>query len=65
LYSPQEVIKTKRAITQAFKNQMDNVGFSLVEILSPCPTYWYMAPREALDWIRDVLVKEFPLGKIK
>jgi 2-oxoglutarate ferredoxin oxidoreductase subunit beta len=65
LYSPQEVLKAKRAIKQAFLNQIDNVGFSLVEILSPCPTYWDMSPKEALSWIRDVLIKEFPLGRIK
>jgi len=65
LYSPQEVLKTKRAIKQAFKNQIDGIGFSLVEVLSPCPTYWDMSPKEALDWIRDVMSKEFPLGKIK
>jgi len=65
LYSPQEVLKTKRAIKQAFKNQIDGIGFSLVEVLSPCPTYWDMSPKEALDWIRDVMSKEFPVGKIK
>jgi len=65
LASPQEVLKTKQAIKQAFKNQIDGVGFSLVEILSPCPTYWDMPPKESLDWIRDVLAKEFPLGRIK
>jgi len=65
LYSPQEVIKTKKAIKQAFQNQIDNIGFSLVEVLSPCPMYWDLSPKEALDWIREVMVKEFPLGKIK
>jgi len=65
LYSPQEVLKTKRAIKQAFENQINNVGFSLVEILSPCPTYWGLTPKEALDWIKDVMSKEFPLGRIK
>jgi len=65
LSSPAEVIKTKKAITQAFKNQMENVGFSMVEILSPCPTYWDMSPKQALDWIKDVMSKEFPLGRIK
>lgn len=65
LHLPQEVLKTKRAIKQAFCNQMDNVGFSLVEILSPCPTYWEVSPRQALDWIRDTMAKEFPLGRIK
>jgi len=65
LHSPPEIIKTKQAIKRAFKNQIDNLGFSLVEILSPCPTYWNMPPKRALDWIRDVMVKEFPLGRIK
>ncbi|MDD5097372.1 MAG: thiamine pyrophosphate-dependent enzyme [Candidatus Omnitrophica bacterium] len=65
LYNPQEVLKTKQAIKQAFQNQIDNLGFSLVEILSPCPTYWGLNPKESLDWIRDVMQKEFPLGKIK
>jgi 2-oxoglutarate ferredoxin oxidoreductase subunit beta len=65
LYNPQEVLKAKKAIKQAFQNQIDNIGFSLVEILSPCPTYWDMSPRKALDWIRDVMTKEFPLGRIK
>jgi len=65
LHSPQETIKTKRAIKQAFQNQIDNLGFSLVEILSPCPTYWGMPPKEALDWIRDAMLKEFPLGRMR
>lgn len=65
LHSPQEVIKTKKAIRRAFENQINKVGFSLVEILSPCPTYWDLSPKEALNWIRDVMSKEFPLGRIK
>lgn len=65
LHSPQEIIKTKQAIKLAFQNQIDNIGFSLVEILSPCPTYWDMPPKKALDWIKEVMMKEFPLGRIK
>ena len=65
LHSPQETIKAKQAMKTAFQNQIDNIGFSLVEILSPCPTYWDMPPKKALDWIKEVMVKEFPLGKIK
>jgi 2-oxoglutarate ferredoxin oxidoreductase subunit beta len=64
-HTPQEVSKAKQAIRQAFKNQMENLGFSLVEVLSPCPTYWGMSPKESLDWIRNVMQKEFPLGRIK
>ncbi|MBI5144734.1 MAG: 2-oxoglutarate oxidoreductase [Candidatus Omnitrophica bacterium] len=65
LHSPQEIIKAKKAIKQAFVNQIDNIGFSLVELLSPCPTYWGLTPQKALEWIRDVMVKEFPVGRIK
>lgn len=65
LYSPKEVLNTKRAIREAFLNQMEKKGFSLVEILSPCPTYWQMSPLKALDWIKEVMIKEFPLGRIK
>jgi len=65
LHSPQEILKAKKAIKQAFQNQVDNVGFSLVEVLSPCPTYWNMPPKQAMEWIRDVMSKEFPLGRIK
>ncbi|MBI5145424.1 MAG: 2-oxoglutarate oxidoreductase, partial [Candidatus Omnitrophica bacterium] len=65
LHSPQEIIKAKKAIKQAFANQIDHVGFSLVELLSPCPTYWGLSSVEAMEWIRDVMVKEFPVGRIK
>lgn len=63
--SPQGVIKAKKAIKQAFQNQIDGIGFSLVEMLSPCPTYWGMSPEDSLKWVRDVMSKEFPLGRIK
>jgi len=65
LHSPQEVLKTKKAIREAFINQINNHGFSLVEILSPCPTYWGLSPKKALEWIEDEMIKEFPLGRIK
>ncbi len=65
LESPSEVLKAKRAIKQAFENQINQLGFSLVEILSACPTYWGLSPQESLDWIKNVMQKEFPLGRIK
>lgn len=65
LHSPPEISKAKRAVKEAFTNQVNNIGFSLVEILSPCPTYWGRSPKESMDWIRDVMTKEFPLGRIK
>jgi 2-oxoglutarate ferredoxin oxidoreductase subunit beta len=65
LHSPPEVLKTKKAIKQAFQNQIENKGFSLVEILAPCPTYLGLSAKESLDWIKEMMMKEFPLGRIK
>jgi len=65
MHSPQEIIKTKRCIKQAFQNQIEGLGFSLVEILSPCPTYWGLSPKDAFIWIKDKMSKEFPLGRLK
>ena len=65
LFSPPEVQKAKKAVKQAFENQINNTGFSLVEILSPCPTYWGKSPKAAMEWIKDTMTKEFPLGRIK
>lgn len=65
LHSPQEIIKSKRAIKQALVNQIEGIGFSLVEMLSPCPTYWGLSPKLSMDWIKDTMMKEFPLGVIK
>ena len=65
LHSPAEIIKAKRAMKQAFQNQIDKAGFSLVELLSPCPTYWGLSPIKSMEWIRETMIKEFPLGRIK
>jgi 2-oxoglutarate ferredoxin oxidoreductase subunit beta len=63
--SPANIRKTKKAIRKAFQTQIDDLGFSLVEILSPCPTNWRMTPIEAWQWIDKVMTKEYPLGVIK
>ena len=63
--SPSNIRKTKKAIRKAFQVQIDALGFSLVEILSPCPVNWKMTPLESWQWIDTQLVKEFPLGVIK
>jgi len=63
--TPANVIKTKKAIKKAFHYQQKKAGFSLVEILSPCPTNWRLDPVAACQWIDDVMAKEFPLGVIK
>lgn len=63
--NPQNILKTKQAIKKAFLNQIENKGFSLVEVLSACPTYWYMSPLEAVKWIGAEMTKYYPLGVIK
>lgn len=63
--SPAHIQRTKKAIRKAFRTQIDGLGYSLVEILSPCPTNWKMTPVESWRWIDQEMVKEFPLGVIK
>lgn len=65
LDSYSNIIKTKRAIEKAFIYQIENKGFSLIEILSPCPVDWKLTPVESLKWIRNVMSKVFPLGVLK
>ncbi|MDD5711706.1 MAG: thiamine pyrophosphate-dependent enzyme [Smithellaceae bacterium] len=63
--SPANVMKTKKAIKKAFQYQIEGRGFSLVEILSPCPTNWKMTPIESCHWIDESMSKVFPLGVFK
>lgn len=63
--SPAHIKKTKKALRKAFQTQIDDLGFSLVEILSPCPTNWKMNPLEAWRWIDEEMTKEYPMGVIK
>jgi 2-oxoglutarate ferredoxin oxidoreductase subunit beta len=63
--SPVNIRKAKRAIKKAFQTQIDDLGFSLVEILSPCPTNWGMTPIDSWKWVDDVMSKVFPLGIMK
>jgi len=63
--SPANIRKAKKAIKKAFQNQIDGKGYSLVEILSPCPTNWKMGSIESWKWVDEVMSKKFPLGLIK
>ncbi len=65
LSSPRRVREVKRLIERAFDTQERKMGFSLVEILSPCPTFWRLPPLEAMEFIEKEMVKTFPLGVIK
>ena len=57
--------KTKRMLKKAFTYQRDGVCFSLVEVLSTCPTNWGLDPNEASDWLAENMIPYFPLGVIK
>ena len=63
--SPKNIVRTKKAITKAFKVQMAGLGFSLVEVLSPCPTNLKMSPVQASEWIGSTMTTHFPLKIIK
>jgi 2-oxoisovalerate ferredoxin oxidoreductase beta subunit len=57
-----QIAQAARAVRRAVANQARGLGFSLVEVLSPCPTIWKMTPVGAQHWVRDVMEKTFPLG---
>lgn len=63
--SPANVRKTKKFVRTAFEAQLRGEGFSLVEILSPCPTNWSMKPTESADWLAANMIPYYPLGEIK
>ncbi len=66
LSSVPRIRQAKAALRHAFELQMDNApGLSLVEILSPCPTYWRMSPSDAMNWIENEMSKAFPIGRLK
>jgi 2-oxoglutarate/2-oxoacid ferredoxin oxidoreductase subunit beta len=63
--SPKNILRTRKAIKKAFMVQLENKGFSLVEILSACPTNWKMTPSQAIRWVDETMTKIFPLKVIK
>ncbi|NEZ46675.1 2-oxoglutarate oxidoreductase [Clostridium niameyense] len=56
------ILKAKKAIKKAFQNQLEGKGFSLVEVLSICPTNWGLSPQESLNWLRENMIPYYPLG---
>jgi 2-oxoglutarate ferredoxin oxidoreductase subunit beta len=65
LHDARHVIQAKKAIRTAFEAQVKGLGFSVVELLSNCPTNWGMTPSESLDWVRDRMIPIYPLGDYK
>ena len=65
LFPHRNLVTTRKAIEKSFRYQMENKGFSLVEILSPCPVDWKLSPKDSLQWIRTEMSSVFPLGTFK
>jgi len=65
MHSVAETRKTKKAIRHAFTAQQQGLGLSIVEILAACPTNWHVEPADALDYIRDRMLPEYPVGDFK
>ena len=59
------VKKAKAAIEKAFKNQIEGKGFSLIEVVSTCPTNWGLTPQKALEWVDEKMIPYYPLGVYK
>ena len=65
LHDAKHTIQAKKAVRKAFETQMRGEGFSIVELLSSCPTNWKMTPNEALHWVRDEMLPVYPIGDFK
>ena len=65
MHSVPNTLKAKAAVKRAFQNQIEGKGFSIVEVLSTCPTNWGLSPVNALKWLRDNLIPHYPLGVYK
>ena len=65
LHDVPNIIKAKKAIKKAFQCQLEGKGFSMIEILSTCPTNWGMTPEKAIDWLKENMIPYYPLGVTK
>ncbi len=63
--NPANINKTKKYIRKAFQNQLDGKGFSMVEVVTSCPTNWGMDALSALDFLEEKMLAEFPLGVLR
>jgi 2-oxoglutarate ferredoxin oxidoreductase subunit beta len=65
VHDPKNVLKAKEAIRKAFEIQIAGRGFSMVEVLSTCPTNWGLSPVESLKWLEANMIPQFPLGVLR
>lgn len=63
--SVRHIAEAKKAIKKAFQNQLEGRGYSIVEVLSTCPTNWGLSPIESLEWLRNNMMPYYPLGVYK
>ncbi|MBM4140215.1 MAG: 2-oxoglutarate oxidoreductase [Nitrospira sp.] len=63
--SYKNLMNAKRAIKKSFRYQIEGKGFSLVEILSPCPVDWGLTPRDSITWLQKEMMSVYPLGTFK
>ncbi|MCK4633189.1 2-oxoglutarate oxidoreductase [Candidatus Bathyarchaeota archaeon] len=63
--NPKSIIQAKKAIRKAFETQIGGLGYSMVEILSQCPTAWHLSPIEATKWVEEEMKPYYPLGEFK
>jgi len=63
--NPKSIIQAKKAIRKAFETQIRGLGYSMVEILSQCPTAWHLSPIEATKWVEEEMKPYYPLGEFK
>ena len=62
LDTPAHIRQAKKAITKAFQYQVEGKGFSMVEVISACPTNWGKSPTEAIEWVKSDMIPYYPLG---
>lgn len=62
LDTPKHIREAKRALKKGFQNQVDKKGYSIIEIVSSCPTNWGLSPQESLEWMRENMLPYYPLG---
>lgn len=65
LHDPKNIRMAKKAIRMAFETQVRGLGFSMVELLSACPTNWHLSPSDAWRWIEEKMIPYFPIGDYK
>jgi len=65
LHDAKNIRKAKKAIRMAFETQVRGLGFSMVELLSTCPTNWHLTPTDASDWLEENMIPYYPIGDYK